>query len=117
MREMLYKNCADPWYGYIASGKKKIEGRLFDGDWKTLQPDDNIKWYIIRDGFTYTHVSKIKEIKRYKTFKEMLEVEGLENVLPGVKTIEEGVSIYYSFPGFKEKEKNPKIGVIAIHLY
>lgn len=112
---MLYKNVADPWYKYIVSGKKKIEGRCFYDDWKSLKIDDSIKWYTVREGFTYTHVSKIKDIKRYNSFKDMLETEGLENVLPGINTIEEGIRIYHSFPGFKEKEKT--VGVVAIHLY
>jgi ASC-1-like (ASCH) protein len=43
-----------------------------------------------------------------------LEIETLEKVLPGIKSIEEGVNEYYKFSEFKEGES--KYGVIALQL-
>lgn len=43
----------------------------------------------------------------------MLEKEGLENVLPGVKSIEEGIQVYRRF---YDEEKEKKYGVVAIEI-
>jgi len=43
----------------------------------------------------------------------MLKKEGIENVLPGVKNIEEGVQIYRQF---YSEEREKKYGVVAIEV-
>lgn len=90
----------------IAEGKKKIEGRLYDEKRQKIKPGDEIV-------FENKLVCVVKDIRVYSSFREMLEKEGLENVLPGVKSIEEGVKIYRKF---YSEEKEKKYGVAAIEV-
>ena len=55
----------------------------------------------------------MKSGKKYKTFEEYLRTEGLENCLPGMPSLEHGLSVYFKY---FTKEDEAKYGVIAIHL-
>ncbi|WP_297501544.1 ASCH domain-containing protein [Thermococcus sp.] len=90
----------------IAEGKKRVEGRLYDEKRRAIKPGDNI---IFEDRL----VCVVKDVRVYQSFGEMLEKEGLENVLPGVKSIEEGVKVYRKF---YSEEKEKKYGVVAIKV-
>ncbi|USG99487.1 ASCH domain-containing protein [Thermococcus argininiproducens] len=90
----------------IKEGKKKIEGRLYDEKRRQVKPGDTI----IFEGKLRV---KVKALRVYPSFREMLSEEGVENVLPGVKTIEEGVQIYRQF--YTEEEEK-KYGVVAIEI-
>ncbi|XP_043696707.1 uncharacterized protein LOC122647343 [Telopea speciosissima] len=54
---------------------------------------------------------EVKDVRRYDSFSEMLELESLPKVLPGVNSIEEGVQIYRKF---YTEEKAKSNGVLAI---
>ncbi|KAJ6741266.1 RNA-BINDING ASCH DOMAIN PROTEIN [Salix purpurea] len=56
-------------------------------------------------------VLKGEDVHRYASFSKMLQAESLEKVLPGVKTVEEGVEIYRKF---YTEEKEMSIGVLAV---
>lgn len=101
---------APRWMQAIESGKKIVEGRL-----------NNEGWHFPRN-----HILKMKcsgckgmikvrvlSTKVYNSFRQMLKEEGLENVLPGVSTIDEGVRVYREF---YSKEREKKRGVIAIRI-
>ncbi|MCO5601858.1 hypothetical protein L7F22_055983 [Adiantum nelumboides] len=65
-------------------------------------------------GGNFTESSKLhKKVNHFCSFYEMLEVEGMDRVLPGVTSIEEGVAIYRSF---YSKEKEFSRGVLAIYV-
>ncbi|MQL86960.1 hypothetical protein Taro_019490, partial [Colocasia esculenta] len=55
----------------------------------------------------------LNHVKKYPSFLEMLKAESLTKVLPGVKTIEEGVQVYRNF---YTEEKEKKSGVLAISV-
>jgi len=86
--------------------KKKVEGRLYDEKRKQINPGDAIV-------FEGKLKVRVKSIRKYSSFKEMLEREGIERVLPGVHNIEEGVRIYRQF--YTEEEEK-KYGVVAIEI-
>ncbi|KAJ4723551.1 RNA-binding ASCH domain protein [Melia azedarach] len=54
---------------------------------------------------------QVQCVRHHDSFPEMLEAESLEKVLPGVKTIEEGVQIYRNFYAEEKERYN---GVLAI---
>ncbi|WRX21121.1 hypothetical protein QQP08_013608 [Theobroma cacao] len=54
---------------------------------------------------------EVQDVHRYATFSKMLEAESLLQVLPGVKSTEEGLQIYRKF---YTKEKESSNGVLAI---
>jgi len=101
------------YFDLILEGKKTVEGRLNQkkyqkikvGDlvsFKSSEPSDPLSFCIIR------------EKKIYRTFKDMLEAEGMENCLPDASSLDEAISIYHAFPGYREK--SPLLGVIAFKL-
>ena len=49
----------------------------------------------------------------YNTFNDYLVMEGLKRTLPGIKSINDGVNIYYSF---YSKEQENMYGVLAIEI-
>lgn len=107
--QILRKNVQDPWFTHIKNGDKRVEGRLNKSWVATLQRMDRIIW-----NNSDQRVSTIvKDIKSYASFREMIEKEGIQNVLPGVKSIEEGVKVYRKF--YSESDEK-KFGVVGIHL-
>ncbi|NJE05541.1 ASCH domain-containing protein [Thermococcus sp. M36] len=90
----------------IAEGRKKVEGRLYDEKRQRIRPGDTII-------FENKLMCVVKDIRVYSSFSEMLGKEGLENVLPGVESIEEGVRVYRRF---YSEEKEKKYGVAAIEV-
>ncbi|ASJ05551.1 ASCH domain-containing protein [Thermococcus barossii] len=90
----------------IAEGRKRIEGRLYDEKRQAIRPGDEIV-------FENKLVCVVKDLRVYPSFREMLEREGIENVLPGVESIEEGVRVYRRF---YSEEKERKYGVVAIEV-
>ncbi|CAD5245357.1 ASCH domain-containing protein [Thermococcus camini] len=90
----------------IAEGRKRIEGRLYDEKRQAIRPGDEIV-------FENKLVCVVKDVRVYSSFREMLEKEGIENVLPGVGSVEEGVKVYRRF---YSDEKEKKYGVAAIEV-
>jgi ASC-1-like (ASCH) protein len=58
-------------------------------------------------------MTKIVGKREYKTFKEYLETEGLNKCLPGIPTLEHGLSVYYKY---FTKEDEAKYGIVAISI-
>ena len=56
---------------------------------------------------------RITSIHNYNSFEEYLLNETLENCLPGIDTIEQGVSIYYKY---YKKEDEDRYKIIAIRV-
>jgi ASC-1-like (ASCH) protein len=105
------KTCQEPWWSLIKSGRKKIEGRLNRGNVKEMQDGDTL---VLIEPKTKGRLSgTITAIKVYPTFAKYLETEGVENCLPGIGTIGEGVTIYRQWSTAEEEKE---FGVAAIHL-
>ena len=100
---------SEPWFGYIKSGEKTIEGRKNKGDFKKMQPGDIVKWICSDDSI----LTEITGKRSYKTFKEYLETEGLNKCLPGVETIEAGVAIYHKYYTLEDEAE---YGALAIEI-
>ncbi|KAA0065665.1 centromere-associated protein E isoform X1 [Cucumis melo var. makuwa] len=55
----------------------------------------------------------MKDVRQYPSFYAMLKAESLDNVLPGVKTLTDGVQVYRKF---YSEEKELSNGVLGIHV-
>lgn len=53
-------------------------------------------------------------IIHFPDFQKMLEGEGLQRLLPGVQSIEEGLKTYRAFPGYREGER--EFGAVIFEL-
>lgn len=104
----------------ILEGKKIVEGRLAKdkflnftvGD-KILLREDIWEDGEIIDSLKTDKTVGILTIKRYRSFEEMLESEGVENVIPSAQSIEEARSAYRQFYSIENEEK---FGVIAFKI-
>lgn len=94
----------EPFFSQLKDGLKTIEGRCAADKYSRIKSGSLIL-------FNECLVVEVQDVHRYASFSDMLEGEGLAKVLPGVKTINEGVQIYRKFYT-EEKEKSS--GVLAI---
>lgn len=94
----------EPFFTQIKDGFKTIEGRCAGGDYNRIGSGALIL-------FNKCLVLEVKEVRSYGSFSDMLKAESLEKVLPGVKTIEEGVQVYRRYYSEDKERSN---GVIAI---
>lgn len=102
----------DYWWQLIQDRLKTIEGRINRDHHNTVSPGDRFEITNTSTGEILSgYVSNVRE---YPSFEDMLTEEGIENVLPGVESIQDGVDIYRSIPGYAKDEID--LGVVAIEL-
>lgn len=107
------KHLSEPWFSLIKIGAKKCEGRLNKGDFSEMKKGDFIIFQNNDFGFPRSFRCKITSIHNYSSFENYLETETLEKCLPGIDTIEEGISIYYKY---YKKEDEEEYHIRAIRL-
>ena len=91
------KNLSEPWFTLIKIKIKSVEGRLNKGDFNEMSIGDFITFTNNELGFERKFTIEIKDIVYYDNFKDYLEKEILENCLPGIDTIEDGLNVYYKY--------------------
>ena len=99
-------NVQEPYFSFIKNGQKTVEGRLAKEKFTTLNTGDTL---IINGELKKVVV----EVSIYPTFSDMIIMEGVKNVIPDAKTLEEAVNAYYKF--FTQEDEK-KLGVCAIKL-
>ena len=112
MNPKYSEHLSEPWFSLISLGLKTVEGRLNKGRFQEMQIGDIIEWHN-EDFKPRTFLTKIIGKTEYKTFEEYLTKEGLDKCLPGMKNLEEGLSVYYKY---FSKEKESEFGVIAVKI-
>lgn len=103
---MINITIQEPWFGHILSFQKTVEGRLCNEKYAKIQTGDIIC-------VNKVVMFKVSHVSRYDSFKTMLTEEGLENVLPGIQSIQEGCDVYHKF---YSREDEQKYGVVALHV-
>lgn len=91
----------------VIEGLKTVEGRLNKDKFAEIEIGDVLMMQPENKRF------RVVGRRQYKTFREMLEAEGIKNVLPDKNNIEEATKVYKKF--YKESEEN-KYGVLAIRI-
>jgi len=91
------KNVSEPWFSLIHCGMKRVEGRLNKGDFAKMNIGDFIIFTNNELGFERKLQIKIKHISYYDSFETYLETETLEECLPTVYNIEDGLNVYYKY--------------------
>jgi len=109
---MLNLSLRRKYFDAIKAGAKRVEGRLNSSKFKDLKPGMQISFTAADTNEVMICIVEVLNI--YPSFKGMLQGEGVENMLPGIKNLEEGIAIYESFPGYKEEVK--KNGALAIRI-
>ncbi|CAL9219410.1 unnamed protein product [Arabidopsis halleri] len=96
----------EPYFTQLKDGLKTVEGRCAVGDYMRISSGAFIL-------FNKCLLLEVQDVHHYTSFSEMLRMEGLAKVLPGVESIEEGVQVYRNF---YSEEKERMNGVVAIHV-
>ncbi|XP_062107887.1 uncharacterized protein LOC133818826 isoform X2 [Humulus lupulus] len=103
----------EPFFTQLRVGLKTVEGRCAVGDYNRLRSKMQFDLLQLSSSGSILHESRTINVRRYASFYEMLEAESLAKVLPGVKTIQEGVQVYRKFYSEEQEQQN---GVLAIHV-
>lgn len=103
---MIDINIQEPYFNFIMSGKKTIEGRLNKGKFINLQIGDVLR---INNQVNFV----IQKINYYNDFKTMITTEGLNNVIPDAKNLSEALDVYYKF---YSPDDEINFGVLAIKI-
>ncbi|MFH1661847.1 MAG: ASCH domain-containing protein [Candidatus Falkowbacteria bacterium] len=100
-------NIQSKYIPFILSNKKTAEGRLNKGKFAKIKVGDILE--INKEKMQV----KVIEKNVYPNFKEMIEKEGVANVMPDKNNIQDAVSAYYEF---YTKEQEKEFGVVAIKI-
>ena len=99
-------NVQEPYFTYLKNGSKKVEGRLNKGKFLEMTVGDEI--------LLNTEVKlEVTNKTTYPSFREMITFEGVKNVIPNAKTLDEAEAAYYKF---YTKEDEKQFGVSAIEV-
>jgi ASC-1-like (ASCH) protein len=97
----------------IKRGDKTIEGRINSGMFNKLKTGDKLRFFYFQNQQDDV-ICKIKNIKHYKSFSEMLNNEDYRKCIPDAYDKESAIRAYDSIPGYIERAE--KSGVLALHL-
>lgn len=102
-------HCDDPWFTCIKQGRKIVTGRKKTHSYKKIKVGDQINFSNGTDSF----VVDVTELRDYASTEQYLRDIPLEKVLPGVKSIQEGLDIYHEW---NTEEKIKQYGLLAIFV-
>jgi len=106
------EHLSEPWFSLISLGLKTVEGRKNKGKFKDMQVGDVIQWY--NNDFEERKIlTEIIGKTEHKTFEDYLTTEGLDKCLPGIPSLEHGLSVYFKY---FTKQDEIDFGVVAIKL-
>lgn len=99
-------NVQEPYHTFILNGVKTVEGRLNKGKFAALKIGDRLS-------LNKQTLFEVIAIVPYDSFRDMIEAEGVQNIVPDKQTTDEAVQVYYRFyTPLQEKE----CGVLAIRI-
>lgn len=99
-------NIQEPYFSLVMSGQKTVEGRLNKGKFEDAAVGDIL---FVNEAQNFLVIGK----RIYSTFAQMIEVEGVEKVIPGAVSITEAVDVYYKF---YTPEQEKEFGVVALEI-
>lgn len=92
---------SDPWFDFVKNGQKPIEGRIYDDSRKKYNINDTL---VIHSKHGETITKTITGLVRFKTFEEGMKMINYKLLIPNANSMEEALYVYYSIPGYKEKQ-------------
>lgn len=91
----------DPWFDHVLFGRKRFEGRRFAHQVKEFYAGDLLRFSHATDPKQPVFYKKIVEIHRFPAFEVGLKYfearDELQQVLPGIASVAEGVNVYLQF--------------------
>ena len=96
----------------IKNGQKKIEARVAIEMFAKWREGDVVDFFSRRNP-SIRVLTEITTVKKYKTFREMLEIESPTKLIPGINDVSVAENEYLKIPNYAERER---LGVLAFHL-
>ena len=112
--KVVFLDAQEPHFTNLLKGRKTVEGRLNKGRLSSLTEGSLIIFSCpekMRGCFRFS--VEVENVTRYLNFKKYLEQEVVENCLPGITSVEEGVKVYRRF---YSEEKEKEHGVLALKI-
>lgn len=114
MFKTFIKDLFEPWFTLTKLGTKKTCGYINrNGDLDGIKKGDLICLDNDEFGFLRSISVKVIAITFHSCFHDYLRCYGLQNCLPGMTSINEGVSVYREFYSVETEQKQ---GVMAIQF-
>ena len=105
----------EPYATHIRSGRKTVEGRPGNGWAGIAKRGDWITFKITKSNGKKLQC-RIKEVRKFKTFKAMLNACGVQACLPGFEgTIEQAVAVYKAFGTYNKTIGTKSFGQLEKH--
>lgn len=102
-------HCDDPWFTMIRQGVKPVEGRKGTHTYKKIKAGDRINFSNGKESF----LADVTEVRSYASIEEYLQDVTVEKALPGVKTVQEALDIYFQW---STEEKIRQYGFLGIFV-
>ena len=102
------KECKEPWFSLIRSGKKPYEGRVKKGFWKDVKVGDRFTFYCGTEEFRV----EVTEVLEFTDFRDAYRGLG-EKLLPGVESEDKCWEINHEYFDDNLIEEN---GVVAVGI-
>jgi len=108
--------CDEPWFSFIKSGIKPVEGRKNSPKYQGIQVGDVIE-FTNENGESFK--AKIVEIRKYPSLVAYLEDTTIEKALPGVASLDDAIKIYHQWSTHEEIELHGFLGIFVepMHEY
>lgn len=94
----------------LKSGKKPVETRAATAKYKKIKAGDEMEFSCDGERFEKT----VAKVTHFDSIETLLKNYKPETINPKLKTKEEIMEMYHSFPGYKEKIE--KEGIVAIEF-
>ena len=106
------KHLSEPWFSLVMLGIKTAEGRLNKGDFAKMNVGDTITFF--NDDFNHREFTiTITNITRFRSFETYLRKETLKRCLPSIKSLKDGLSVYYKY---FTKAQEQQYGIVCVHM-
>ncbi len=106
------RNYPHPFFDQIKTGQKTVEVRVLSGYIRNIHIGDTIR-FTCKGTFADC---KVTAIRTYTKYEKLLRSEALEKVIPGIKSVEEALRIYKTFPTFCLVEEKAQYQVAAFEI-
>jgi len=101
--------CNEPWFTYIRSGLKPVEGRKNSPKYKKIQVGDFIHF----SNGTEHFLSQVTEIRPYSSLEEYLHDVTISKALPNISSFEEAINIYLQWSTPDEIKQHGFLGIFV----
>jgi ASC-1-like (ASCH) protein len=114
-KNLTRKHINMKYFWQVFHKEKKIEARLNRGFWEYLDHGDFVFYTFDEKKDLYLEFSvKVVGSRTYNSFEDLLIFEGIRNVLPKVKSLDEAINIYSEI--YDDSGEIENDGIIGIEL-